>query len=236
MSALEENTVVNFTGSFSDNAGDFHSAVWTFDGTPQAGTVNETTHTVSASHTFDTAGVYLVTLTITDDCGQTVATNQVGGFDALVVVYDPNAGFVTGGGWINSPAGAYAPNPNLVGQANFGFVSKYQKGANVPDGQTEFKLKVANLNFHSTVYEWLVVAGAKAQYKGSGTINGTGNYGFMLTAIDGDLSGGGGVDKFRIRIWDKNNGDAVIYDNQMSAGINDNPTTALAVGSIVIHK
>ena len=230
------NTAVNFTGSFSDNAGDSHTAVWTFDGTPQAGIVNETTHTVSASHTFDSAGVYLVALTITDDCGQTVATNQVGGFDALVVVYDPNAGFVTGGGWINSPAGSYAPNPNLVGQANFGFVSKYQKGANVPDGQTEFQFKVANLNFHSTVYEWLVVAGAKAQYKGSGTINGRGNYGFMLTAIDGDINGGGGIDKFRIKIWDKNNGDAVVYDNQMGAGIDDNPTTALAGGSIVIHK
>jgi hypothetical protein len=230
------NTPVNFTGSFTDNAGDSHTAVWTFDGTPQAGIVNEATHIVSASHTFDTAGVYLVTLTVTDDCGQAGTTNQVGAFDALVVIYDPDAGFVTGGGVINSPAGAYAPNPSLVGKANFGFVSKYQKGANVPDGQTEFQFKVANLNFHSTIYEWLVVAGARAQYKGSGTINGAGNYGFMLTAIDGEINGGGGIDKFRIKIWDKNNGDAVVYDNQMGAGIDDNPTTALAGGSIVIHK
>ena len=80
-----------------------------------------------------------------------------------------------------------------------------------------------------------MVAGARAQYKGSGTINGTGNYGFMLTAIDGDIKGGGGIDKFRIKIWDRNNGGAVVYDNQMGAGIDDNPTTALA-GSIVIHK
>ena len=59
------------------------------------------------------------------------------------------------------------------------------------------------MNFHSTSYEWLVVAGARAQYKGEGTINGSGNYGFMLTAIDGQINGGGGVDKFRIKIWDK---------------------------------
>jgi hypothetical protein len=230
------NTTINFSGSFTDNSGDSHAAVWTFDGVPQAGSVNETDHTVSATHSFGSAGVYLVTLRITDDCGQTVATNQVGGFDALVVVYDPNAGFVTGGGWINSPPGAYAANPTLLGKANFGFVSKYQTGANIPDGQTEFQFKVANLNFHSTVYDWLVVSGPKAQYKGTGTINGTGNYGFMLTATDGDLNGGGGVDKFRIKIWDKNNGDAIVYDNQMGAGINDNPTTALGGGSIVIHK
>jgi hypothetical protein len=41
---------------------------------------------------------------------------------------------------------------------------------------------MANLEFHSTSYQWLVVAGAKAQYKGSGTMNGSGEYGFLLTA------------------------------------------------------
>ena len=120
----------------------------------------------------------------------------------LLAVYDPDGGFVTGGGWINSPLGAYTPDPSLTGKANFGFVSKYKKGATIPTGVTEFQFKVANLNFYSNTYEWLVVAGARAQYKGTGTINGGGNYGFMLTAIDGAISGGGGIDKFRIKIWD----------------------------------
>ena len=35
-----------------------------------------------------------------------------------------SAGFVTGGGWINSPVGAYVPDPELAGRANFGFVFK----------------------------------------------------------------------------------------------------------------
>ena len=59
-----------------------------------------------------------------------------------------------------------------MGKANFGFVSKYQKGAKVPTGETEFQFKAGDLNFHSTAYEWLVIAGAKAQYKGIGTVNG----------------------------------------------------------------
>ena len=105
--------------------------------------------------------------------------------------------------------------------------------ANVPSGNTEFQFKAGDLNFHSTSYELLVVAGARAQYKGSGTINGTGDYRFMLTAIDGQVNGGGGVDKFRIRIWDS---DGVIYDNQLGAGDTENPTTLLGGGSIVIHK
>jgi hypothetical protein len=154
----------------------------------------------------------------------------------MVVVYDPNGGFVTGGGWINSPAGAYTPNPALAGKANFGFVSKYQNGANVPTGNTEFQFKAGNLNFRSASYDWLVVAGARAQFKGTGTINGGGNYGFMLTAIDGQINGGGGVDKFRIKIWDKNNGDAIVYDNQIGSPDGADPSTALGGGGIVIHK
>ena len=70
---------------------------------------------------------------------------------------------MTGGGWIISPTGrtglgtTYICRPTLTGKANFGFVSKYQKGANVPTGNTEFQFKEANLNFKSTNYEWLVV-------------------------------------------------------------------------------
>ena len=106
----------------------------------------------------------------------------------------------------------------------------------MPTGETEFQFKVANLNFHSSSYEWLVIAGARAQYKGTGTINGSGNYGFLLTAIDGQVNGGGGVDKFRMKIWDQSNGDVIVYDNQIGASDNADPSTALGGGSIVIHK
>ena len=94
---------------------------------------------------------------------------------------------------------------------------------------------MANLNFHSDSYQWLVIAGARAQFKGVGTINGTGNYGFMLTAIDGQISGGGGVDKVRIKIWDSG---GIVYDNQMGNADDADlaPATAIGGGNIVIHK
>lgn len=155
----------------------------------------------------------------------------------LVVVYDPSAGFVTGGGWIMSPPGAYTPDPTLTGKANFGFVSRYQKCQTVPTGDTEFHLHCASFDFQSTSYQWLVVSGAKAQFKGSGQINGAGDYGFLLTATDGQINGGGGVDKFRIKIWDKGTS-AVIYDNAMGSSDDidlANPQ-ALGGGSIVIQK
>jgi len=135
-----------------------------------------------------------------------------------------------------SPEGAYVADLQLAGKANFGFVSKYKKGANVPDGQTEFKFEVADFEFHSSSYDWLVVAGGsgRAQFKGSGTVNDAGDYGFILTAIDGKLSSSD-EDMFRIKIWDKTTGD-IVYDNKMGAPDSDNPDTTIGGGSIVIHK
>jgi PKD repeat protein len=228
------NTAVSISGSFSDIdlPGDNHNVEWSWgDGSSTAGTIagTGTTRNVSGSHTYTSAGVYTILLTITDACG---AQSQAK-FE-YIVVYDPDGGFVTGGGWIDSPLGAYRQDISLTGKATFGFVSKYQKGAKVPTGNTEFQFKAGNLNFKSSIYEWLVISGAKAQYKGSGTINGTGNYGFILTSIDGQISGGGGVDKFRIKIWDSNS--SILYDNQFGSSDTSDPTTAIAGGSIVIHK
>jgi len=225
---------INANATFTDpDILDAHTATWNWgDGSTSIGTVSETSgsRSVDGSHIYTVAGVYTVKLTVTDKYGGS-------GQSAFqyVVIYDPSSGFVTGGGWINSPAGAYTPDPTLTGKANFGFVSKYQKGANVPTGNTEFNFKVANMNFHSTVYEWLVIAGAKAKYKGSGTINGSGDYQFMLSAIDGQINGGGGIDRFRIKIWDKASG-GVVYDNQKGDADDVDATDAIEGGSIVIHK
>ena len=83
---------------------------------------------------------------------------------------------MTGGGWIDSPAGAYTPDPSLTRKATFGFVSKYKRGATIPTGQTQFQFKVADLNLHLESYQWLVIAGAKAKYKGPGSIDGEGEF------------------------------------------------------------
>ena len=215
---------------------DTQTATWSWgDGSdPSSGVVTYTTGsggsgTVEGKHTYSTAGLYQVELTVTDKDGGTDTLLST----CYIVVYDPNAGFVTGGGWINSPAGAYYADPSLTGKATFGFVSQYKKGANVPTGNTEFQFHVANMNFKSTSYQWLVVTGGaspRAQYKGFGTINGGGNYGFMLTAVDkktGDL--------FRIKIWDIDNANAIVYDNMKGASDLDTLTTVIASGSIVIH-
>ncbi|MGH8916560.1 MAG: carboxypeptidase regulatory-like domain-containing protein [Acidimicrobiia bacterium] len=222
---------IQVAATFSDpDAGDTHTVVIEWgDGTSTE--IDPASSPLQQTHTFAAAGVYQVGATVTDAEGESGAAIC----DYLVVVYDPDGGFVTGGGWIDSPEGAYPADPSLTGRASFGFVSKYMKGATTPTGKTQFQFKTATLEFHSHSYEWLVIAGARAQYKGSGQINGTGDYGFMLTAVDGHVNGGGGTDKFRIKIWDKTT-EQIVYDNQIGAEDDTEPTTLLGGGSIVIHK
>ncbi len=145
---LAVNTPINVGFTFRT------SLYWTCSFLEAAGSIDPACVSgATLQYTFTAAGVYNVTMTVTDDDGGS------GSAVIMIVVYDPSAGFVTGGGWINSPAGAYAADPTLTGKATFGFVAKYQKGANLPSGNTEFQFKVGNLNFKSTSYEWLVVAG-----------------------------------------------------------------------------
>ena len=219
---------VNVTSSFADvGTADSFTVVWNWgDGDTFTETRSATDpKTLSSSHFYTAAGVYTVTITVTDDDGGTASSSS-----GYVVIYDPSAGFVTGGGWIDSPAGAYTPDPSLTGPAHFGFVSKYKKGTSVPDGNTRFQFHAAGLDFKSTSYDWLVMTGHKARYKGTGTLNGVAGYKFLLVAVDGRQNGGGGVDRFRIKIWDS--AGLVIYDNQLGASETEDPVTALGGGSI----
>ncbi|MHC4559748.1 MAG: PKD domain-containing protein [Planctomycetota bacterium] len=67
----------------------------------------------SAEHSYNAVGIYTVTLEVTDILGNTDTETL------MVVVYDPEGGFVTGGGWIDSPEGAYVFPTDLVWNQGF---------------------------------------------------------------------------------------------------------------------
>jgi len=87
------------------------------------------------TYTQSAAGVTTLTATYNPTDGVHATSSGM----TILAVYDANAGFVTGGGWIISPEAACSYSAvcaAAVGsKANFGFVSKYQRrdGADRPD-------------------------------------------------------------------------------------------------------
>jgi hypothetical protein len=224
---------VTVTGTFTDpGIQDTHTATWSFDGVSIPGSVSEANGvgSTSAVTSFSVAGVYTVRLTVTDNSGASGTASTVNGTEVLIVVYDPSAGFVTGVGWINSPVGAYRSDPQVGGKATFGFVCKYVMGATAPTGSTEFHLHATRFDFNSASYQWLVVAGSKAQFKGIGEVNGIGGYGFLLTAYDGN------PDRLRLKVWDA--GGNIVYDNALGSSddIDAANPQAIAAGQIIVRR
>jgi len=223
--------------TFADRGtSDTHTATFAWgDGSSSNATIIESlgTGTATAGHAYAAPGLYQVTITVTDDDGGSVSYVH-----DYVVVFDASGGFANGGGWFNSPAGAYTPNdpsdPDVTGVARFAFVSKYNKGATVPTGNAAFRFQAGDLDFESTAYDWLVVSGTKATFRGTGTLNGAAGYRFTITANDGTTKSGG-VDQLRVRIWQTASG-TLVYDNQAGAADDAAPTTAIGGGQINVQK
>jgi hypothetical protein len=217
-------TQLTLRAELSDpGSADTHTAIVEWgDGTAAPATVEESlgAGALTASHVFGAAGVYRVRAVATDDDGASAESAL-----EAVVVFDPAAGSARGAGWFSSPT---AP-----GRAHFGFLARYQKDGTVSFGQPGFRLRTESFAFESTAFDWLVVTGAKAQLHGSGRVNGSGTYGFVLSAIDGDRLGTDVADRLRIKIWDMATG-AVFYDTQVGDPDSADPVRTLGGGSIAV--
>jgi PKD repeat protein len=100
---------------------------------------------ISGSHTYARAGVYMITLTVTDDDGGSDSKS------INVEINKPCCECHTGCGWVK-----------------FEFDSKCKKGHTPPGCNTEFQFHLAHLNIHSHVNEWLSIIGTKVKCKGVG--------------------------------------------------------------------
>ncbi len=174
-------------------------------------------------------GIFPVHVMVTDVGGLT-ASDQT-----YVAVFDRNNGFVTGGGWIDSPAGAYTFDPLLTGKAEFSFDAKYVKKNASPVASLSWMIDSAGLYFTGTSFDWLVVDGNSAWLRGSGEFNGMAGYTFLLSVVDGsEKLGGDGMDYVRLQILEQVSG-MLVYDSQPGAIELAPPDTLLGGGSIAIH-
>ncbi len=189
------------------------------DGFVSDGTIDN--GTISGVHEYLTAGTFNIALVVVDACGE--EDNET--LENIMVI-DPKSAFVSGAGYFNSPAGAFKPNPEKEGRFIFGFIAKYLPKYDVPQGHTVFYFRAGHLLFLSQGYDWLMVDGATAEFKGYGVVLKEGRYNFQVKMVDAHFDS---HDKFvkdaiSVKIWNEK---GVLYNNDI---------TPVTRGYIKVHK
>jgi hypothetical protein len=166
--------------------------VWTVGGTTIPATVAEHggSGTIAATWTPSAAGLYPLSLTVTDKDGGT--TTVSGG---TLVVFDPAAGSVSGVGSLVDPSN---------GLVLFDFEARYRDHDSVPSGYVE--LHVPHLTLFATHLDWLVVTSPSFVLQGQGrVVDHSGTYRFRLSGVTGH------PDQLRVQIWAP--GGSLLYDS-----------------------
>jgi endonuclease/exonuclease/phosphatase family metal-dependent hydrolase len=229
-------TPVALTAAFTDpGSNDTHTCKVDWDDATTETYQPGAGRTCDRNHTFAHPGMFTIDVSVTDDDGGT-GTGSV-----MVIVYDPDAGFVTAGTQIDSPAGALADAPNATGRAHSQFNPKYRPNEQGPvpsGGKVDFRLG-SDFDLRSTALEWLVITpDDKAAIKGVGTVAGrSGEYGFVLYTYDAE------PDRYRLVAWPMATGtnpddaDVLTYDNGRGASfdLDEAEPQPTAGGSVNIH-
>ena len=97
---------------------------------------------------------------------------RVSDHDPVVVgldLVDDAAGFVAGGGFIQSPAGALVADPARAGKGAFEIDVDYEAGATHPTGEFVFSLGGSGVPFEvtSTSFDFLAIRAGAARFAGA---------------------------------------------------------------------
>jgi hypothetical protein len=180
----------------------------------------DTRHTTTSTCTYTSAGVYTVRATVTDDDGAVSAPE----FFRYVIVYDPNGASATGSGFY-AVAGQ---TKGKASKAHFNFSAGFLPGQTVPNGTAKFWIPGGAVDFESTAIEMLVASGNRAQFWGTGTLNGAPAR-FRITAVAGS---GRNKDAFRIELWQAG---TLVFDTQPGAAQDAPVTTDIDGGNIQVR-
>jgi len=173
--------------------------------------------------------IYTITTTCTDASNNSIIKTST--------VLVPKS--MKGGSWsaiaIESKAAkqGVAPlmEPLVMGMVNFDFAAKTAT-ARSSRSESLINLLVGKLEFRTLGFDSRTVAGGRTQFRGLGTVNNLPGYRYILTVIDGQAPGGGGIDKFRLKVWNDKTGETV-FDNQVGAADDADPTTVVGNGASI---
>lgn len=238
--------VVEMSASYTDV--NLSEVAWDWgNGDVTMGTINAVTGMVYGSYQYAETGLYDVTVTITDVCGNTATETY-----SYVVIYDPCGGHVTGGGYNMVNTGDYSEDLSATGKAKFEFEVEYGKNGTIKsDSKFQFTLKDSNLRFRSNEINWLMVNTDQAIFRGTGIISSYGEkseryddhglsapsfevYEFIVSMVDEDVTFKHGTDYLRIIIRDFSGN--VLFDNQFGDADAERALFEIYKGSLKIHK
>jgi hypothetical protein len=197
------------------DAGSLTGAAWSW-GDGESAPAEVGTDGLTGAHKYSLPGFFEVELLLDSAAG------RVGSARRMVVVYDPEAGSMSGKGTFGSPAGAGKSGP-----AEFNVSARYRSGSTTPTGKVTFE--VGDLKFKADSLDWLAVAKGLVGLQASGKINNSGAY-KLLFSVQTSASG----DKVRVRVQDGEG--AVVYDSQPGQPDNSTPTAALTSGRLKVTR
>jgi hypothetical protein len=238
-------TPVPVEAGFTDPGNDTHECTVRWDDGTTDGYA-ATAHSCDRSHVFANAGMYTLNVTVTDDDGASDSA------EVMVVVYDPDAGWVNADGSITSPAGALTSQPAAAGESWFTLAAHYYKpNDTVPVGTAKSWLPGTDFRFDAgdRGLEWLVVTpDGKIAAKGTGRLQGSNApHGIVMYGYDGCADGRTtgcqpGPDSYRVVVWPLAAGTypttGNLYDNKAGARYDVDVALPqpLRSGIVTIHK
>jgi probable HAF family extracellular repeat protein len=177
----------NITWNWGDGSGD------------QQGNARESNGdgVASAHHVYAAPGIYTVSAKVGDRSGKGPTVTRT------VVAYDPAPGALAGSGWFVSPHGARKTADRQMGTAAFSFVLPSGPSTTAGKAAPRLNFSAAGLSLRSDSVRLVARQGARAEFEGSGTLNGTGNYLFSVKMTSGAGAGAGVGEpgRFGLKIW-----------------------------------
>lgn len=164
-----------------------------------------------ASHAYAAPGVYTVTATVNDQAGERTAVSR------KIVVLDPAGGFAGGTG---STMAASARSRKVgigAGKASFSFLAPAAARAPAANARTGLSFDTAGLSFRSADIRLVARDGPRAQFAGTGTVNGKAGYQFSMATTAGAAAGNGEPGRLGLKIWHSDpatKAEVVDYDNR----------------------
>lgn len=203
---------------FTDPGADTFTAHFEWgDGNATAGAVTGTS--AEGDHDYASAGLYLVTATVTDDDGGSDTRSA----DEHVVVYDPDS-LLALNATFASPAGAFVGEPDRTASLQVTGRSRYPNGDVPPTGRLTVRER-GDVLLDATAFDWLVVTSQTSFAMGTADWMGDAGATFLLSVEPGHTDDG----RIRLQVWDT--GGRRVYDNEPGVASFADPTTPITRGA-----